>query len=183
MRIPVRIHYIYLYVFCLSRFDSQNKVQNCPPSLRWLRICRAHWHQAWYGPFENTETQSEQFPMNPGCTPGRVGYSHCPDKATDFTFDLWSSGTFGFEFPEKLKTLAVPKYNSIQLYNYKRFAPRYPKSGEQNQEDRNCALLTMASRNTKSRFSILNTHRPQWDKNTQIYAELTENAWWRRKIP
>ena len=73
--------------------------------------------------------------MNPGCTPGRIGYSHFPDKITNFTFDLWSSGTFGFEFPEKLKTLAVPADNGIRLCNDESFSPRTPNSGKQNPEE------------------------------------------------
>jgi hypothetical protein len=72
--------------------------------------------------------------MNPGCTPARIGLSHFPDKITDLTIGFWSSGTFGFEFPEKLKTLAVPVHNSIRPYYDKRFAPRNPNSGKQNPE-------------------------------------------------
>ncbi len=59
--------------------------------------------------------------MNPGCTPAWIGFGHSPDKIADLTIDCWSSGTFGFEFPEKLKTLAVPVDNGIRLYNDKRF--------------------------------------------------------------
>ena len=73
--------------------------------------------------------------MNPGRTPARIGYSHFPDKVTDFMIDFWSSETFGFEFPEKLKTLAVPADNGIRLYNDKRCAPRTPKSGKQNPKE------------------------------------------------
>jgi hypothetical protein len=69
------------------------------------------------------------------CTPARVGLSHFPDKITNFTIGFWSSGTFGFEFPEKLKTLAVPAHNCIRLYYDKRFAPRTPNSGKQNPEE------------------------------------------------
>ncbi|MCP3888381.1 MAG: hypothetical protein GY702_05850 [Desulfobulbaceae bacterium] len=44
--------------------------------------------------------------MNPGCTPAWIGFGHFLDKTTDFTIGFWSSRTFGFDFPEKLKALA-----------------------------------------------------------------------------
>ena len=73
--------------------------------------------------------------MNPGRTPARIGYSHFPDKVTDFTIGSRSSRTFGFEFPEQFKTLAVPADNGIRPYNDKRSAPRTPNSGKQNPEE------------------------------------------------
>jgi len=73
--------------------------------------------------------------MNPGCTPARIGCSHFSDKIADFMTNTGSSRTFGFEFPEKFKTLSVPADNAIRLYNDKRFAPREPNSGKQNPEE------------------------------------------------
>ncbi len=73
--------------------------------------------------------------MNPGSTPARIGCSHFSDKIADFTTDTGSSRAFGFEFPEKFKTLSVPTDNAIRLYNNKRFAPREPNSGKQNPEE------------------------------------------------
>ncbi len=60
---------------------------------------------------------------------------HPPDKITDFTTDLRPSRAFGFEFPEKFKTLAMPVNNSIRLYNEERFAPRSPNSGKHKPEE------------------------------------------------
>jgi hypothetical protein len=60
--------------------------------------------------------------MNPGRTPARIGCSHPPDKITDFTTDRRPSMTFGFEFPEKFETLAMPVDNGVRLYNDERFA-------------------------------------------------------------
>ncbi len=73
--------------------------------------------------------------MNPGRTPAWIGCSHPPDKITDFTTDLRPSRAFGFEFPEKFETLAMPVDNSIRLYNDERFAPGTPNSGKQNPEE------------------------------------------------
>ena len=73
--------------------------------------------------------------MNPGRTPAWIGFGHPPDKMTDFTTDLRSSWAFGFEFPEKLKTLAVPADNGIRLCNDESFSPRTPNSEKQNPEE------------------------------------------------
>ncbi|NOR26115.1 MAG: hypothetical protein GQ542_17350 [Desulforhopalus sp.] len=73
--------------------------------------------------------------MNPGRTPAWIGCSHPPDKITDFTTDLRPSRTFGFKFPEKFETLAMPVDNSIRLYNNESFAPGTPDSGKQNPEE------------------------------------------------
>ncbi len=73
--------------------------------------------------------------MNPGRTPAWIGSGHSLDKMTDFTTDLRSSRAFGFEFPEKLKTLSVPADNGIRLDNDERLAPRSPNSGNQNPEE------------------------------------------------
>ncbi len=109
--------------------------QESSPGLRRLRIRQASGHQVGNNSLGNLETQPEQFPMNPGCTPVRVGLSHFPDKITDITIGFWSSGSSRFEFPEKLKALAVPTHNSIRPYYDKRFAPRNPNSGEHNPEE------------------------------------------------
>ena len=76
--------------------------------------------------------------MNPGCTPTRIGFGHFPDKIADFTTGLRSSRAFGFEFPEKLETLAVPADNGIRLDNDQRFAPRAPDSRKHNPEEPIC---------------------------------------------
>ena len=73
--------------------------------------------------------------MNPGRTPAWIGFGHSPDKIADFTTDLRSSRTLGFEFPEKLETLAVPADNGIRTDNDQRFTPRSPNSGKQNPEE------------------------------------------------
>nr|WP_319394319.1 hypothetical protein [uncultured Desulfobacter sp.] len=65
--------------------------------------------------------------MNPGRTPVWIGCSHPPDQITDFTTDLRPSRAFGFEFPEKFETLAMPVDNSIRLYNDERFTPVFVK--------------------------------------------------------
>ena len=68
--------------------------------------------------------------MNPGRTPARIGFGHFPDKVTDFMIDFWSSWAFGFEFPEKFETLAVPADYGIRLCNDESFSPRTPNSGK-----------------------------------------------------
>jgi hypothetical protein len=73
--------------------------------------------------------------MNPGRTPARIGRSHLSDKIADFTIDLRSSRTFGFEFPEKFKAFAVSTDNGIRRYNDKRFAPRMPNARKQGPEE------------------------------------------------
>ena len=73
--------------------------------------------------------------MNPERTSTRIGYSHFPDKVTDFTTGSRSSWAFGFEFQEKLETFAVPADNGIRPYNDKRSAPRTPNSVKQSPEE------------------------------------------------
>jgi hypothetical protein len=73
--------------------------------------------------------------MNPGRTPAWIGFGNSPDKMTDFTTDLRSSWAFGFEFPEKLETLAVLADNGIRRCNDESFSPRTPNSGKQNPEE------------------------------------------------
>jgi hypothetical protein len=63
------------------------------------------------------------------------GLHDFPDKIADYTTDAGPSRTFGFEFPEKLKPLAVPTDSGIRLYNDKRFAPRMPNSGKHNPKE------------------------------------------------
>jgi hypothetical protein len=98
--------------------------QESAPRLRRLCIGRTSGHQVGHGSFGNLKTQLEQFPMNPGRTPARIGRSHLSDKIADFTIDLRPSRTFGFEFPEQFKAFAVPTDNGVRRYNDKRFAPR-----------------------------------------------------------
>ena len=73
--------------------------------------------------------------MNSGRTSAWIGCSHLPEKITDFTTDMRRSLAFGFEFPEKFKTPAIPVDNSIRFYNDERFAPGTPNSGKQNPEE------------------------------------------------
>ncbi|MBU1137577.1 MAG: hypothetical protein KKA76_01235, partial [Proteobacteria bacterium] len=67
--------------------------------------------------------------MNPGCISAWIGCSHPPDKITDFTTDFNSSRAFGFEFPEKVETLAMSVNKSIRRYNDERFTSGAPTSG------------------------------------------------------
>ena len=108
--------------------------QESSPGLR-RRLGPPLKNQIGYRSLGNLETQPEQFSMNPGRAPGRIGYRHFSDKITDFPIDSGSSRIFGFDFPKKLKPLSVPPDNSIRLYNDKRFAPRIPNSGKQNPEE------------------------------------------------
>ena len=108
--------------------------QESSPGLR-RRLGPPVKNQIGHRSFGNLETKPEQFAVNPGRAPGRIGYRHFADKITDFPIDSESSRTFGFDFPKKFKTLLVPADNSIRLHNDKRFAPRIPNSGKQNPEE------------------------------------------------
>ena len=82
-------------------------VQESPPSLRRLCIRRAPWHEVRNGSFGNLETQPEQLPVNPGCTPQRIGLCHCANKMADLTADRRSPRAFAsrLESPEQFETL------------------------------------------------------------------------------
>ena len=75
--------------------------------------------------------------MNSRGSPAWIGCSHFSDKITDFKIDSRSSKpfSFGFSFPEKLESLAVPSYNGFRSDNDKGFSPRTPNSIKQNPEE------------------------------------------------
>lgn len=73
--------------------------------------------------------------MYPGCFPARICCRHSSDTLTNFTIGMRPSRSFGFQFPEMLKSFAVPLYNGFWFNNDKVFSPRTPNPGKQNPEE------------------------------------------------
>ena len=101
----------------------------------------------WLGPpvknqighrsFGDVDSQLEQFAMDSGCTPERIGLCHSANKISDLTADRRPPGAFasGLELPEQLETLSMPPNDSFGFDDDQCLLPIGPKMGKQNPEE------------------------------------------------
>src|SRR5712664_52060 len=100
------------------------------PSLRgWLPAAR---HETRNGPLRNVEPQLEQFAMNAGRAPERIGERHGADELGKLRADRRStrSPASGLPGPEGATPLPVPTNHCLGANDVERLAPPGPPLGE-----------------------------------------------------
>src|SRR5467141_2491689 len=100
------------------------------PSLRgWLP---AAWHETRNGPLRNVEPQLEQFAVNAGRAPERIGERHRADELGNLRADGRStrSPASGLPGPESAKALPMPTNYCLGANDVERLAPPGPPLGE-----------------------------------------------------
>jgi hypothetical protein len=67
----------------------------------------------------NFDAEFEEFAMDPGRAPQRIGQAHAANQKANFERHLWSAAaTSRLPSPEQTKTRAMPADNSLRLYNH-----------------------------------------------------------------
>jgi hypothetical protein len=64
----------------------------------------------------NFDAELEEFAVDPGSTPQRIGETHCPDQLANFERHLWSAAAKSrLPSPEGTKTSTMPADNRLRL--------------------------------------------------------------------
>ena len=67
----------------------------------------------------NIDAELEEFSMDPGSSPQRVGQAHVADQLADFELNLRSATTGSrLPSPERTKTSAMPTDNRLRLHDH-----------------------------------------------------------------
>src|ERR1035441_5635185 len=66
----------------------------------------------------NVDAKLEEFAMNPGSAPERIGPAHVSNQLANFERDLWpAAATSRLPSPEQTKTGAMPTDDGLWLHN------------------------------------------------------------------
>jgi hypothetical protein len=93
-------------------------------------------HQIGNCSFGNFDFQLEQFAVNSGCTPERIGLCHPDNKIADSRNDRRSPRAFapGLKSPEQFESFFMPSHHDVRFDNNQRFSPVPPESRKQDPE-------------------------------------------------
>ena len=87
------------------------------------------------------DAELEEFAMDPGSAPQRVGQAHVADQLANFERHLWPAAARSrLPSPEQAKTGTMPTDNRLRLDDHQGIQQRSAQSdrGWQKQDDRNC---------------------------------------------
>ena len=82
----------------------------------------------------DVETELEQFAVDSGRAPEKIGEGHSADEGSGPGFHRWPTlpSFSALPCPEELESLPVPADDSIGLYDDERVSPAVPDAGEEN---------------------------------------------------